>query len=101
MVEFKGGKDEAAKMLSGLDAESAERILEDIAKKDPAMAKYLRDNMVVFEDLNYLTTEMIRDLLGQVRIDESKVVGHIGFSGYKMIKFRINGANDHYLVNVH
>ena len=39
--------------------------------------------------------------LGEVHIDERKVVGHIGFSGYKMIKFRVKGTNKHFLINVH
>jgi Ser/Thr protein kinase RdoA (MazF antagonist) len=39
--------------------------------------------------------------LGDVHIDEHKVVGHIGFFGYTMIKFRVNGATTDFLINVH
>jgi Ser/Thr protein kinase RdoA (MazF antagonist) len=39
--------------------------------------------------------------LGKAHVDEHKVVGHIGFSGYTMVKFRVKGANGSFLINVH
>ena len=39
--------------------------------------------------------------IGEVRIDERKQVGHIGFSGYSMVKFRAEGASGSYLVTVY
>lgn len=39
--------------------------------------------------------------LEDVHVDERKVVGHIGFFGYKMIKFCVIGANNRFLINVH
>ena len=39
--------------------------------------------------------------IGEVDIDESKEVGHIGFSGYHMVKFRAAGANGSFLITVY
>ena len=39
--------------------------------------------------------------IGEVRTDERKQVGHIGFSGYSMVKFRADGASGSYLVTVY
>ena len=38
---------------------------------------------------------------GEARIAERKQVGHIGFSGYTMVKFRADGASGSYLVTVY
>jgi len=45
------GFQSALEALRALDAKSQERILSDILKKDPEMAKKLKSNLVVFEDL--------------------------------------------------
>lgn len=39
--------------------------------------------------------------IGEVRIGERKQVGHIGFSGYRMVKFRADGASGSWLVTVY
>ena len=39
--------------------------------------------------------------VGKVAIDESKEVGHIGFSGYHMVKFRADGSSGSFLVTVY
>lgn len=36
-----------------------------------------------------------------VHIDESGKIGHIGFSGYQMVKFRVIGELDHFLITVY
>ncbi|MCO4794391.1 MAG: hypothetical protein KC493_11795 [Bacteriovoracaceae bacterium] len=69
-MPFKGGIKAAAEMLSGLDREGQERILLDIAKKDPKMAEELRKTMVTFEDLKYLTVKMISELLREIDVDD-------------------------------
>lgn len=69
-MSFKGGVEEAAKMLAGLDREGRENVLEIIAKKDPQMAENLRKNMVTLEDLKYLTVKMIQELLRDIDISD-------------------------------
>lgn len=69
-MPFKGGLKAAADMLSGMDREGQERILADIAKKDPQMAEALRKTMVTFEDLQYLTVKMIVELLREIDIQD-------------------------------
>lgn len=69
-MSFKGGIKAAAEMLSGLDREGQERILSDIARKDPEMASALRKTMVTFEDLKYLTVKMISELLREIDIED-------------------------------
>ena len=39
--------------------------------------------------------------VGDVYIDESEKIGHIGFSGYRMIKFRVVGVHGDFLVTVY
>ncbi len=39
--------------------------------------------------------------VGKVAIDESKEVGHIGFSGYHMVKFRADGAYGSFLITLY
>ena len=39
--------------------------------------------------------------VGEVDIDEKKEVGHIGFSGYHMVKFRADGASGSFLITVY
>ncbi len=69
-MTFKGGVKEAAKILSGLDANAQERVLNDISKKDPSMAEALRENMVTFSDLKYLTVKMLAELLQEINIGD-------------------------------
>ncbi len=69
-MSFKGGIEEAAKMLAGLDRKGRENVLEIIAKKDPEMAKSLRKNMVTLEDLRYLTVKMLQELLRDIDIND-------------------------------
>ncbi|TNE96410.1 MAG: hypothetical protein EP326_13435 [Deltaproteobacteria bacterium] len=69
-MEFKGGLKAAADLLSGMDREGQERILADIAKKDPQMAEALRKTMVTFEDLQYLTVKMLVELLREIDIED-------------------------------
>lgn len=67
---FRGGVKEAAKMLSGLDMKAQERVLEDIAKKDPKMAEALRKNLITFDDLRYLTVKMLVELLQEIEVQD-------------------------------
>ena len=69
-MPFKGGIKEAAKMLSGLDGAAQERVLEDIAKRDPDMAEKLRKNMITFEDLQFLTVKMLVELLQEIDLQD-------------------------------
>lgn len=65
---FKGGVKEAAKMLSALSRSERERIISDISKKDPKMAELLKQNLVTFEDLRFLTVKMLAELLREIDI---------------------------------
>ncbi|WP_372654116.1 FliG C-terminal domain-containing protein [Halobacteriovorax sp.] len=67
---FKGGVKEAAKMLSALSMVERERILIDIAKKDPKMAELLKQNLIVFEDLRFITVKMLVELLREINLND-------------------------------
>jgi len=69
-MPFKGGVREAAKMLSAMPVADRNRILEDIAKKDPARADLLKKEMIVFEDLIYLTVKMLVELLREINLND-------------------------------
>jgi flagellar motor switch protein FliG len=67
---FPGGLKAAVEMLQRLPAQDREKILSDIQKKDPRVHEYLQKNMVTFPDLIYLTSQMIRDLLRDVSLED-------------------------------
>jgi len=60
------GFQSALEALRALDAKSQERILSDILKKDPEMAKKLKSNLVVFEDLLKVNPQGLMRLLSAV-----------------------------------
>lgn len=65
-MKFEGGVKAAAKMLSGLSIEEKERILKEIALKDPDMAMELKKNIISFEDLKKMTISMLQEFLRDV-----------------------------------
>ncbi|OUR99896.1 hypothetical protein A9Q84_02380 [Halobacteriovorax marinus] len=69
-MQFNGGVKAAAKMLSALPTADRLRILADIAKQDPQRAELLKREMVVFEDLLYLTVKMLVELLREINLDD-------------------------------
>lgn len=69
MSKFKGGVDEAAKMLQGLTPESQQRVLEDIMHQDPSLAERLKKLMHDPEHLIHMTPSMLMDFLKQCPLD--------------------------------
>jgi len=67
---FKGGVKEAAKMLAGLPVEQRSKVIEIMAKKDPAMAETLRQQMITLEDLVLLTPKMLVELFREINISD-------------------------------
>lgn len=70
MAKFKGGVEAAAKMLAGLDPKDRERVLADIVKRDPSMAEALKEAMVTFEDLIYISVKQLQELLREIKIHD-------------------------------
>jgi flagellar motor switch protein FliG len=52
----------ALEMLQGLDLATQQSILADIARKDPEMAIRLKGSLTTFDDLRYLTAQMMLKL---------------------------------------
>ena len=69
-MPFSGGVLAAAKMLAGLELEERERVLETIAKKDAQMAELIKKNMVLFDDLQYLTIKMLQEFLREIDLND-------------------------------
>jgi len=67
---FRGGVEEAAKLLSGLSRAQQKKVLTLIAKQDPQMAEKLEELVVSIEDLKYLTTQMLIDLFKQIKLKD-------------------------------
>ncbi len=63
------GFKQALEMLQGLDQTAQTNILAQIARKDPEMAIKLKSHLVTFEDLKYLTVDMMRSLLKEVDLE--------------------------------
>jgi flagellar motor switch protein FliG len=53
----------AAELLVGLDNESREKILKNVAEKDPALAQAIRDSLFLFEDLVKLEARDLQILI--------------------------------------
>lgn len=70
MAIFKGGVDEAAKMLQGLGSEQAKKLLDQIRLKDPRMAEALEKNLIKMEDLQYCSPAQLVGLLRDVNLEE-------------------------------
>lgn len=64
------GFQSAIQMLQGLDLASQQSLLADIARRDPEMAIKLKQHLVTFDDLRYLTVSMMKRLLEEVSIDD-------------------------------
>ena len=68
-MKFKGGVEEAAKMLQGLGPAQAKIVLEDIRKRDPQMAQKLEDNMITMDDLQFCSPAQLVGLLRDVDLE--------------------------------
>ncbi len=66
MTNLKGGPEEVLKMLQLMGEDEREVLLNNMGTKNPGLVEYLRENLVRFSDLIYLTTSMIQNLLREV-----------------------------------
>lgn len=64
------GFKQAIEMLQGLNLDQQQSVLADIARKDPEMAVRLKQNLVTFDDLRYLTVSMMKRLLQDISLDD-------------------------------
>ncbi len=60
----------AIEMLQGLDLAAQQSLLADIARRDPEMALKLREHMVTFDDLQYITVSMMKRLLKDIELQD-------------------------------
>lgn len=63
------GFKQAIEMLQGLDLAQQQSLLADIARKDPELAVRLKQSLVTFDDLQYLTVSMMKRLLQDIDTD--------------------------------
>lgn len=64
------GLRQAAEMLQHLDLEAQQRLLADIARQDPELSIKLKQSLVTFDDLQFLTTAMMKTLLQHISLDD-------------------------------
>lgn len=64
------GFKQAIEMLQGLNLDQQQSVLADIARKDPEMAVRLKQNLITFDDLRYLTVSMMKRLLQDISLDD-------------------------------
>ena len=64
------GFKQAIEMLQGLDLAGQQSLLAEIARQDPEMAVKLKQNLVTFDDLQYLTVSMMKRLLQDISLDD-------------------------------
>ena len=60
----------AVEMLQHLDLEAQQRLLADIARQDPELSIKLKQSLVTFDDLQYLTVGMMKTLLQHISLDD-------------------------------
>ena len=63
------GLKQAVEMLQGLDLSAQQSIIAQIARKDPEMAIKLKQSLVTFDDLQFLTVSMMKRLLEEIEPD--------------------------------
>lgn len=63
------GLKQAVEMLQGLDLSAQQSVIAEIARRDPEMAIKLKQNLVTFDDLQYLTVSMMKRLLQDIDLD--------------------------------
>ena len=63
------GFKQAIEMLQGLDLSAQQSLIAEIARKDPEMAIKLKQNLLTFDDLQYLTVSMMKRLLQDIDLD--------------------------------
>jgi len=71
-----GGSDVVTEMLDTANNQDRERILSDIAIKNPDMAEELRQNLFIFESIAYLEDADIRMLLSKVSNEQLAIALH-------------------------
>lgn len=64
------GFKQALQMLSGLDFDSAQKLIQQIAAKDPAMAEKLQNNLITIDDLQFITQKMLVELLREIQLHD-------------------------------
>lgn len=60
----------AVEMLQGLDLAAQQQLISEIARQDPEMAIKLKQNLVTFDDLQYITVSMMKRLLQDIELDD-------------------------------
>lgn len=73
-----GGFKQAIDMLSGLDAESSKRILDEISQTDPAMAEAIKNHLVTIEEIQYITPKMLVELFRDIDLKDMGMALRIG-----------------------
>lgn len=63
------GFKQAIEMLQGLDLAAQQSLIAEIARKDPEMAIKLKQHLVTFDDLQYITVSMMKRLLQDIDLD--------------------------------
>lgn len=60
----------AVEILQKLDLAAQQQMLADIARQDPEMAVRLKGSLTTFDDLQYLTAQMMRRLLQDTTLND-------------------------------
>lgn len=75
----------AADMLSGLDKDNRDRVLEIMTKKNPELAHLIQEQLVRIDDLVHMTVKMLQDFIKQVDIQDLAIA--LKFSNEETFNF--------------
>lgn len=70
MAKFQGGLVEMIKAISLLDAQEREKLLKNIALKDPKMAQEIEARLYSLEDLLFLSPQMLSAFLREISVSD-------------------------------
>ena len=68
-MKLQGGPEEVLKMLQMMADTEREKLMDSIAARDPKLADYLKQNLIQFSDILFLSTSQIRILLTEVKAE--------------------------------
>ncbi|MGB0454621.1 MAG: FliG C-terminal domain-containing protein [Bacteriovoracaceae bacterium] len=77
MGKYDGFKD-ALEILNKLPPNERQKLLSEMAKRDPQMTEALKQNLISFEDLQKLSVKQFAELLREINLDDMALALRLG-----------------------
>jgi flagellar motor switch protein FliG len=70
MAKFQGGLQEMIKAIELMDGPQRDRLMIELAKRDPEMVRLIKSSLHSLSDLQYLTPKMFVDFLTNIKVED-------------------------------